>query len=168
MNQDALPQESSATIKEGIWLICIDGENTIKRWSSATNGKEKVYLNDRLVSEKRSLKGVDKHEFEDRKGTTYQVTYKLTNLLKGASEFQFIKNGEVIKQFNIKYVKGRNFTIKKFLPIIVVSIVFGVIHVINKFPDIVWYIYIAITVVIQLLTFEKGHIELEEVELKEQ
>jgi hypothetical protein len=50
---EKLPEKSEASTSSGIWFVWNDGNNTIRVWSSAINGKEKIYLNDKLISEKK-------------------------------------------------------------------------------------------------------------------
>ena len=47
------PEKSQASNKDGIWYVFKDGNNTIKYWCSSFTGKEKVYLNENLIADKR-------------------------------------------------------------------------------------------------------------------
>jgi len=83
-----LPNTSQASPTKGIWFVHNDGINTI-RFFGSTIGKEKIFLNEELVSEHRSMKLKSAHKFEDKNGNTYDIKISTTSLLKGEMECLF-------------------------------------------------------------------------------
>jgi hypothetical protein len=60
----ALPTNSQANLTGGTWFVHEEPDYILRVWMSALNGKEKVYLNDVVCSEKRNLTSMStRHEF---------------------------------------------------------------------------------------------------------
>lgn len=108
---EKLPEISEASISKGMWFVWNDGSNIVRVWGSGISGKEKIYLNDTLVSERRMLKTNSEYEFEDSNRNLYGVSINVANL-QGKVECQFKKNGEVKKKIVFKYQFGSIFTLK--------------------------------------------------------
>ena len=97
-----LPDKSTISIKNGAWFIHHDGKNSIKIYCSNLC-KEKVYLNEKLISEKRSLKTNNKHLFEDENKVNYRVEFGAANLQKGM-ECYIYREEELIKVFRTRLI----------------------------------------------------------------
>ena len=121
-----IPIESEASFKKGSWFIHNDGINTIQIWSSNLNGKEKVFLNNELVSEQRSLKMQNSHKFKDKNGHNYEVEFKVINLFKGVLNCSIKKDGLVIKVFKTRFVIGLKNILKYLLILFLASFIFSI------------------------------------------
>lgn len=157
-----IPDKSEASIKNGNWYIHHDGTNLIQIWGSNLNGKEKVFLNNELVSEQIGLKMQSSHNFTDKAGQQYQVTFNTESLRKGNIQCSIIKEGETLKTFKTKYIKGKNLTINRLLILILASAIFGVMASIFKLSDFIFYIFLAIVLVFHFMTRDYGKIIIEE------
>lgn len=83
------------TFRNGYWFFFNDGKNRIAVFGSAMSGKEKVFFNDELVSEHRSLGFNSCHRFE-RGGRSYEILFLVTNLMRGAIECIALSGDTVI------------------------------------------------------------------------
>lgn len=115
-------------------------DRAIKLWFSTFSGKEKVYVNDELVSEGRSWRFKNIHRFTYQ-GTNYEVEVGVDGwrgLLSSIYKIELRADGQRIDQDEIDYMasmgaKGKDgkFSIAKFLwsllPFFVVGGVIGFI-----------------------------------------
>ena len=91
MNNDILN-----TKKLGYKFYFQDGDDQIACFGSYFTGKEEVYINDELVSEKRSINVTSKHQFE-LSGNTFNVKFEMHNILTGRLECSLFKNKKLVK-----------------------------------------------------------------------
>jgi hypothetical protein len=114
-----IPNKSEASLKNGNWLIYNDGMNTIQVWGSNFNGKEKVFLNNELVSEGRNrIKKQSTHPFQDNNGNQYEVKFETKSLSKGVMECLIIKENKILKVFQTNYIKGKSSVFRILNPIL--------------------------------------------------
>ncbi len=85
------------TKKIGYKFYFQDGDNQIACFGSFFTGKEEVYINDDLVSSKRSMGLKSKHQFEFAE-QSYQIEYEMINMLTGKVESSFLKNEQLLEQ----------------------------------------------------------------------
>ncbi len=85
------------TKKIGYKFYFQDGDNQIACFGSFFTGKEEVYINDDLVSSKRSMGLKSKHQFEFAE-QSYQIEYEMINMLTGKVECSFFKNEQLLEQ----------------------------------------------------------------------
>jgi hypothetical protein len=85
------------TKKLGYKFYFQDDDNQIACFGSLFTGKEEVYINDDLVSSKRSLGLKSKHQFEFAE-MDYQIEYAMKNYLTGRVECTFFKNKQLVEQ----------------------------------------------------------------------
>lgn len=157
-----IPDKSEASLKNGNWLIHNDGFNLIQVWGSNVNGKEKVYLNNELVSEQRSIKMQSRHNFTDKSGRNYEVIFETGNLLRGSLKCILKRDDSILRTFKTEYLKGKNFTLKRFLIIILASVIFGVLKSIFTLSDFTFYIFLATILMFNFISRDKGEIKIEE------
>lgn len=100
-----LPVNSEISLSKGIWFIYNDDINSIKYWVSAINGKEKIFLNDKLIKESRNIKMKSEHIINDEKGNQYKVSLQSINLRKGHFECEFSMNNILEKKFVTQFVR---------------------------------------------------------------
>lgn len=74
-----------------------DGDNQIACFGHIMSGKEQIYVNDELVSEKRSFGFKSHHDF-NYQDTAYAVDFEMQNILTGKLECSFYKAGKLAKQ----------------------------------------------------------------------
>lgn len=81
--------------KRGYKFYFQEGDNQVACCGSFYSGKEEVYVNDDLVSTKRSFGFTSVHQFEFE-GIKYRVVYQLKNLLSARVECSLLKENELI------------------------------------------------------------------------
>ena len=79
-------------IRKGYIFIFRDGDNEIEAHGSAYSGKETIYYNGDIVSEKRSMSFTSRHPFSVGE-KSYRVTFGITSYLRGGVECSLHKNG---------------------------------------------------------------------------
>ncbi len=97
-----IPQESKGSFKEGIWFVFQHLGFTIVA-GGKINGKEFVYVNGELVSEKRSIKTNSKHHFS-YSNSNYSVNFKVNNMFTSNMDCSLICNGEKVKTLNARLI----------------------------------------------------------------
>jgi len=107
MTEDMDPHEKygKASYSNGYWYYFEDEENDITVNASAWSGKERVFINDELVSSKRRLTRQSSHAFHYH-GVPYEVQFRLTSFLAGEHECRIIKAGEEIGRKRIAFYSG--------------------------------------------------------------
>jgi len=156
------PNKSEASIKKGNWFIHNDGMNIIQVWGSNLNGKEKVFLNNDLVSEQRSVKMQSSHNFKDKNGQSYEVKFETESLLKGCLTCIIKKDDTILRTFKTKYIKGKNFTLKRFLILILASAIFGILKSVYALSDLTFTIFLVAVLITHFITRDSGEIIIEE------
>ena len=156
-----LPENSQASLKEGIWLVYQDGDNIIKFWGSGMSGKEKVYLNDILVSEKRSMKMISEHHFSIN-NKKYKITCKTISFMNGTLLCNFYRDDQLIKSFNTKIHYTRYQSIFRILILMLATVLFVIV---KNYYDLNYYSFIVFILAIAVINFvllQKGKIIIEE------
>ena len=120
-----LQEHSGGGIIKGVWFIFQEEGHTIKVWVSSFSGKEKVYLNNELVSDKRSVGLKSEHDFMID-GVNYSVHFEVKNLIKGKLLCSLVKNKIIIKKLQSKSRKT-TFNIYFTLIIIFIFIAYAVL-----------------------------------------
>jgi hypothetical protein len=85
------------TKKFGYKFYFQDGDNQIACFGNYFTGKEEVYINDDLISSKRSQAIRSKHKFEFA-GTRYQIVFEMKSILSGRLVCTFYKNKQLLEQ----------------------------------------------------------------------
>jgi|SRR5690554_271536 len=157
-----IPKKTQASLRKGNWLIHEDGDNVIQIWTSNLSGKEKVFVNNELISEKRNLKKEAFHEFSDEQGVKYKVLFKTTSVSKGSSTCLIIRNEATIKTFFIKYVSGKMINLKQLLIFIFSFLIFIIINRMFEISALQLKIYFAVLVVLIFIARKPGKMMIEE------
>lgn len=147
-----LPDKSEGSVKNGIWFVHEDGSNLIHVWGSTMSGKEKVFLNNQIVSEGRTVKMKSGHIFQDENGANYEVKIETVNLAKGSLMCSLVKNDELIKTFKSTIVRGKGLNMKTLVAIILASTIFAVLASIFDFSNLEFGLFSVLIVVIVFLT----------------
>lgn len=79
-------------VRKGYIFSFRDGDNEIEAQGSAITGKEKVYFNGDIVSEKWNWSFTSRHQFMVGENS-YRVTFGITSYLRGGVECSLHKNG---------------------------------------------------------------------------
>ena len=147
-------KESQGSIYKGIWFVFNDNENTIKVWVSGTSGKEKVYLNDTLVSEKRNLKMNSQHTFSDSNQTNYEVKTINTNIMKGVLECHLNKIGDIIKKYECRFDLKGFVNTKSLITLIGGAIIIGVLKGLGYISELTMIILLIILITFNFIVFK--------------
>jgi hypothetical protein len=157
-----IPSKTETSLKQGNWFIYYDNFNTIAVWSSNLNGKEKIFLNNKLVSEQRSIRKKSKHNFTDDKGKEYNVKFEVKSLKKCNLECIISSENTLLKTFETEYVKGKNFLALRLIIYIVALITFVLCSSYFKLPDWTFILFIITSLIIHFMTSNKGEVIIKE------
>ena len=68
---------------------------TIAFWGSAWTGREVVTVDDRVVSDKRSLRYVTEHHFEHA-GIQYKLVFRVKSIMRGEMQIELYREGKLV------------------------------------------------------------------------
>ena len=95
---DNLPAENTASREKGFWFVFHDGENTIVAEKSLPTGKEYVYINGALLSEKSPAAALSDHPFRHGENQ-YRIVFNVNDLPAGKMECSFFVNGKRVRAY---------------------------------------------------------------------
>ncbi len=122
---DTIEQPSvTSSIRKGINYYFEDGDNKIRVFCSMVSGKEIVYLNDKEVSNKRSLRTKTIHKFTKNK-EKYEVEVEVTSLLLGHIDCTLIKDGTHLETAKYAFTKSWKSLASTFTKMFLISFVVG-------------------------------------------
>lgn len=153
-----IPHESEASYKNGNWFIYNDGNNVIQIWNSYWNGKEKVFINNKLVSEHRSTKMLNVHQFRDHNGDNYEVIFETKSMVRISLICTLKRNDSVLRTFKTEYLRNNNFEIKRLIPIIIASAIFGVLKRLYDLSNLTFALFVVAMLVFYFSTKDNGKI----------
>jgi hypothetical protein len=115
-NTDTKEKELEATIsfRKGFDYSFTEGEHTIHLNCSAVNGKERLYIDDKLVSKKWSFRRKSIHTFTID-ADHYEVELNVVNMLTGGTHCTLIKNDVHVTTLKKALKKSRQLTKDKIL-----------------------------------------------------
>jgi hypothetical protein len=96
-----IPLASEFSFSKGLWLIFSDGDREIAAHSS-TLGKESVFINGKLMSQKRTFRKISRHQFIFERNN-YELVYFVSKILTGEMSCSLIKNDICIGKFKTHY-----------------------------------------------------------------
>lgn len=99
----ALPAQSQASLRHGIWFVFPLEPGTVRAWGSCLSGLERVYVDDRLVSERRNLGLGSSHAFP-LGGRSCSVSFHTADVLRGRLECTLAEEGTVLRTAVARYV----------------------------------------------------------------
>jgi hypothetical protein len=97
-----IPAASQISLSKGLWFIFTNGGRGISAQCSVLTGKERIFVDGSLVSEKWSFSKNSTHQFvvgDD----TYEVVFFIPHILKGTIECTLKKNGVRVECFKTNY-----------------------------------------------------------------
>lgn len=163
------PLESHASIKEGIWFVFNEGNHIIHVWGSLLSGKESIFVDEQLVSEKRSIKQNSEHIFTIE-NNEYIVKVSAVHQLNGPLECHLIKNGISQSSYICKYERGEKAKQYLFLvTMLLIGIIGTPISLImnSSLPTVLLFFSIFIVTIVLIKRnspFKKGEFIFEKIE----
>jgi len=82
-------------LRKGIRAFFDLDDITISFWGSTWSGREIVTVEDRVVSDKRSLRFRTPHHFEHA-GVRYKLVFEIASLLRGEFRLKLYREGELV------------------------------------------------------------------------
>ena len=113
---------NSFSITNGFSFAFKEGNTEITAGGSVFTGKEYVYVNDDLVSQKKSYSKNSKHPFAFD-NNNYEIQFLVTNILKGRMECSLLKNDKLIKKY--KMDSNYKFNIFRLLAYLILGAAYG-------------------------------------------
>ena len=101
-----IPVTSQFSYPNGLWLIFRDGNREIAAHSSVL-GKDIIFVNGELMSQKRTFRKMSKHQFIFDENN-YEVVYFVSKISTGEMECSLIKDGICIGKFKTHYSRGNS------------------------------------------------------------
>jgi len=102
-----LPQASVVSFSKGIWFVHHERGRTFRVWLSMLTGRERVYLQDRMVSDRRNATQVSTiHHFTDQQHW-YEVEIFTRNLSRAEFECSILQDGHLLASY-LHYMEGPN------------------------------------------------------------
>lgn len=83
------------SLSNGYWFYFNDDGTPITAFGSALSGREKVFIGDELISNKRNWRFSTRHKFTHN-GAAYEVEFKVTNWRTGELVCNLKKNGVLL------------------------------------------------------------------------
>ena len=165
-----LPLVSEASVKNGAWFVFPMQGYTIRVWGSLLTGIERVYVDDQIVSEHRSLGKLSEHRFS-RNGEDFLATYTTVSLLRGPLECRLFRGGTLVGALRASFKSQWSYSHDDFLRLIVFIVggaLVGLLVAVFKWP--LWWSVAATMAVIFALSLaqrskktEGGGITIEEI-----
>ncbi len=155
-----LPNSSRISLLDGMWFIYNDEINTIKYWCSCFNGKEKIFINDKLIIESRNTKTKSEHIIKDETNNVYKLSIQSINLVKGNFECEFHRNDFIQKKIVTSFIKtNRKFRILILLPTCCLAAYLKIYHNIS---DLMFLSVFIFSFIVGLFFFPLGRYSVEE------
>lgn len=105
-------------MKGGIWFVFPVQGSTIRAWGSLLTGTERIYVDDQIVSEHRSLGKLSEHRFS-RNGEDFLVAFTTVSLLRGPLECRLFRGGTLIGALRASFKSQWSFSHEDFLRLVV-------------------------------------------------
>ncbi|MEW8627699.1 MAG: hypothetical protein AB2551_18260 [Candidatus Thiodiazotropha sp.] len=148
-----LPQESKGSFKEGIWFV-FQHLGYIIVAGGKINGKEYVFVNDELVSEKRSIKTNSQHEFS-YDNLSYRVIFNVNNVFTNNMDCSLFCSDEIVKALNAQLVfHPKQYSLELFL-YLSIFVIWGVVLSFFEWP---FYLLLLAWPIVFLLKFKSPSI----------
>lgn len=146
-----------------MWLVHHEGDQIIRIWGSFKNGKERIYLNDEIISEKRNFRKNSEFNFKDSKGSEYFIRGN-TNPANKKMECFISKNSQPIKTFHINFSRPK--VTKKVMArltlLLPIALTYGILKGNYDLPSWTFVLFILFVFLYTILSFEKAKITITE------
>lgn len=140
--------KNKISLFSGLCYTFQDKANNITLVGSSFSGKECVYLNNKLISEKRTFKLESSHKIEFE-GTTYKIVIKVKSILQCKIEASFFVNEKLTSKILCTSI------INYFHMAIALICYFGTISLVSEIKNITitQYIIISILATLAMVTY---------------
>ena len=98
-----VPSTSSLSALRGSWFVFDHAHRRFGLWVSSLTGKEEVYLDGRLVAQRRKFAFTSIHQVQAR-GTTFTLELTTKNLWRGAYQCVLYENGTRVAGLETEYL----------------------------------------------------------------
>jgi hypothetical protein len=139
-----------------------DEGNKIEAWFSGLSGMEKVYVNKKLISSKRSYSRNSSNTFLISENN-YSISMKVISLLKGPFICTLTKNGQILRRQKIVFPQPAKKNLPFFTKLwfwLIAGATFGVIKAFLNFPDWTLFVFAGASflfIFIYFIKFYNGH-----------
>jgi hypothetical protein len=157
-----LPQTSTWTVKGGLWFIFSHEGNTIRVWGSSLTGKERIYVEDRVVAERRNFKRHGQIDFTIGH-KNYAVIFNVVSMGKGQLECILSCGGVPVDAYFAKWVYK---PYGKLLLVLIVACIATVTALQVYFPEGLKKVAIslvALVALVALLSVKTGSLSIERI-----
>lgn len=114
--------KEKVSLKHGYWFYFDDEGTQIVVFASALSGKEVVFVDDEIVSSKRTFRLKATHSFE-HKGHQYEVIIAMENLIKATLSCSLQKDGTLLNKTSKSFLQHS--TGKLFLAYLCIGAILG-------------------------------------------
>jgi hypothetical protein len=126
MNTSTMNENTKVTLRKGYWFYFEDAGLKITAFGSGFSGKEIVYINDEIVSEKRNYRFKSTHYIQHN-GARYKVSFEMKNMITGELICSLTKNNELLHTESKAYISNKNGSgYKTLLWIFLIGLVAGI------------------------------------------
>ncbi len=108
-----LPLASQFSYTNGLWFVHQEDDIIIRVWLSMLTGKEKVYANEEIVSEKRNVTSFSTVHTFRYKDIDFEVDIYSRNLMKGEFECAIYREGALQKVYINRQKTDGTYTIEE-------------------------------------------------------
>lgn len=147
---EALPENSSASVSKGIYIVFEDGDNRIAACGSCWSGFDHVFFNNRLVA--LPQKGEGTYGFSQN-GHYYRIQYDTSGLPSVHFQCRLYKDGQIIGE--IKSTRLKILNIRPSLVHLVAGLSFGLLTGLVQAPAWFALIFISSALALTLLSCVK-------------
>jgi hypothetical protein len=159
----ALPVTSGGSLSHGVWFVIPVGMKTIRAWGSSASGLELIYVDQTIVSERRTAGRESVHEFLVD-GEHYSVTFTTSGRFRTQLDCILASNSQPVKTLRLNMSLRSAFCATRTISSIAAGAPIGLAILFFQLP--MWTIIplVAVVVLIQATAHKYSGIEIEEVD----
>jgi hypothetical protein len=137
----SLPTISEASLAKGIWFVFQTPNAVIRAWGSGSSGLERIYVDETVVSERRSISQDSRHSITVG-DEPFNVRFRTISALKGELECSLCReDGQVVQSFVCKYVSSQKYSKTMMVGAVVFGMLFGLIILIFRLS---WWVQVIV------------------------
>lgn len=103
ITKQVLPATSQAGFLAGCWFVFPTEAGCIRVWGSWLSGKERIYVDERVVTERRNLRFSSEHAFLAG-GQEHVVSIAVLSILKGHLSCTLRRNGTITQVLKVSMI----------------------------------------------------------------
>jgi len=152
---EALPTTSEGSIAKGLYFVFPLGTRTITAWGSPTTGRERVFVDNVVISEGRNMRKESVHRvrIDDQE---YAVAFRIISITKGPMECRLIKNGATLHGYTATVLPAKPLSTAQRLAIAAIGA--GTIIATAVFNAPVWAVVMLVLVGILVLAATRAKV----------